>query len=115
MKLNCQSVSSSEAGDEIFQILFEAEINQDDGPYLLLQRAFLEEDDGDNVSCYVETNEENIIGHYSIFQADLSRNRLTLVLPSPTNETIEVNFQITDQKFWELRHMLTIVLQQDFK
>jgi hypothetical protein len=45
MKLNCQSVSTSEAGDEIFQILFNAEINQDDGSYLLLQRAFFEEDD----------------------------------------------------------------------
>ena len=115
MKLNCQSVSTSEAGDEIFQILFNAEINQDDSSYLLLQRAFFEEDDGDNVSCYVETNEEYLIGHYPNFHADLSRNQLTLVLPSPTNETIEINFQITDQKFRELRHMLTIVLQQDFK
>jgi hypothetical protein len=115
MKLNCQSVSTSEAGDEIFQILFNAEINQDDGPYLLLQRAFLEEDDGDNVSCYVETNEENLIGHYPNLHADLSRSRLTLVLPSSTNETIEINFQITDQKFRELRHVLTIVLQQNFK
>lgn len=43
MKLNCQSVSSSEAGDEIFQIVFNAVINLDDGPCLLLQRAFLED------------------------------------------------------------------------
>ena len=95
--------------------VFNAEINQDNGPYLLLQRAFLEEDNRDTASCYVETNEENLIGHYPIFHADLSRNRLTLVLPSPTNETIEVNFQITDQKFRELRRILNIVLQQDFK
>lgn len=114
MKLNCQSVSTSEAGDEIFQVLFEIELNQDNGPYLLLQRAFLEEDDGDDASCYVETNEENLIGHYPNFHAELSRNRLILDLPPPTNETIEVNFQITDQKFKEVRHMLTVVLQQDF-
>jgi hypothetical protein len=37
---NCQSVSTSEAGDEIFQVLFEAEFNQDDGPYLLRSVAF---------------------------------------------------------------------------
>ena len=115
MKLNCQSVSTSEAGDEIFQVLFEVELNQDDGPYLLLQRAFLGEDDGDDASCYVENNEEKLIGHYPNFHAEFSRNRLTLDLPSPTNETIEVNFQITDQKFQEVKHMLTIILQQDFR
>ncbi len=63
-------MSTSEAGDEIFQILFNAKINQDDGSYLL-QRAFLEEDDGDNVSCYVETNDEHLIGRYPIFHAEL--------------------------------------------
>ncbi|MFO7803065.1 MAG: hypothetical protein R6V55_12295 [Desulfovermiculus sp.] len=57
MKLNCQYVSASEAGDEIFQILMEEERDRDEGPYLLLQRAFLEEYEG-NDPFYVETNDE---------------------------------------------------------
>ena len=48
MKIDCQYVSASEAGGEIFQILMEAERDQDEGPHLLLQRAFLEKDEGDD-------------------------------------------------------------------
>ena len=81
---NCQSVSTSEAGDEIFQVLFEAEFNQEDGSYLLLQRAFLEEDDGDNVSCYVETRRK-----FDRTLPDFSRRSLeepTDSRPAITNE-----------------------------
>ncbi len=115
MKLSCQSVSTSEADDEMFQVLFEIARDDEDGPYLLLQRAFLEEDDGEDDPCYVETNEEHLIGYYPNLRAELTRNRLTLNLPPPATETIEVNFQITNPEFQEVRRMLTIVLHQDFK
>ncbi|MEN8233160.1 MAG: hypothetical protein ABFR35_10855 [Thermodesulfobacteriota bacterium] len=115
MKLKCQYVSATEAGDEIFQVSFEAVRDQEDGPYLLLQRAFLEEDDGDDAACYIETNEEHLIGHYAKIGAALTRNRLTINLPPPANETIEVNFQATDPEFQKIRRMLAIILQQDLK
>lgn len=47
MKQKCQHVSASEAGDELFQVLFEAKQDQEDGPYVLIQRTFLEEDEGE--------------------------------------------------------------------
>ena len=115
IKLRCQYVSATEAGDEIFQVLFKAVRDQADGPYLLLQRAFLEEDDGDVTACYIETNEEHLIGHYSKINAALTRNRLTINIPPPANETIEVNFQATDPAFQEFRRMIAIILQQDLK
>jgi hypothetical protein len=107
MKLKCQYVSATEAGDEIFQVLFKAVRDQEDGPYLLLQRAFLEEDDA---GCYIETNEKHLIGHYPKIVAALTRNRLTINFPPPANETIEMNFQATDPEFQEIRRMLAIIL-----
>lgn len=111
MKLNCQYVSASEAGGEIFQVLFEAERDQEDAPYLLLQRAFLEEDEGDDAPCYVEANDEKLIGHYPKLGVELTRNQLTIKLPPPTGETIEVIFQATDQEFQEVKRMLKIIVQ----
>ena len=46
MILKCRKASASEAGDEMFQVLFEANPEQEDGPYVLIQRAWLEENDG---------------------------------------------------------------------
>ncbi len=112
MKLNCKHVSTSEAGGEIFQVLFEAERDQEDGPYLLLQRAFLEEDEEDDDNpCYVETNDERLIGHYADIDVKLTRGRLTVNLPPPVAETIEADFNATDEKFERIRRMLGIILR----
>ena len=83
MKLNCQHVSASEAGHEIFQVLFAAQPEQEDGPYVLISHAFLEEDEGESSSIYVETHDEGLIGHYPQIDAQLTRSRLTIRLPSP--------------------------------
>ena len=45
MKLKCGYASASEAGNKIFQAMFEAKRDLEDGPYVLIQRAFLEEDE----------------------------------------------------------------------
>ncbi len=113
VKLKCRHVSATEADDEIFQVEFEAVRGQEDGPYLLLQRTFLEEDEEDDDQCYVETNEEHLIGHYPKLDVELTRNRLLLYLPPPADETIEVSFQATDQEFQEVRRILAIILRQN--
>jgi len=111
MRLDCQYVSTSEAGGEIFQVLFEAERDQEDGPYLLLQRAFLEEDEGKDAPCYVETNDKRLIGHYPDLEVELTRNRLTVNLPLPSAETIEADFKATDEEYEQIRRMLKIILR----
>ena len=111
MKLDCQYVSASEAGGEIFQILMEAERDQEDGPYLLLQRAFFEEDEGDDAPCYVETNDERLIGHYPEIEVELTRRRLTVKLPPPVDETIEAHFEASDEEFKGISDMLKVIVQ----
>lgn len=111
MNLDCQYVSASEAGGEIFQILMEVERDQEDGPYLLLQRAFFEEDEGDDAPCYVETHDERLIGHYADIAVKLSRHHLTVKLPPPINEIIEASFSATDEEFQEISDILKVIVQ----
>ena len=113
MKLKCRKASASEAGDEIFQVLFEVAPEQEDGPYVLIQRAWLEEEEGAASPYYVETHEERLIGHYATLEAELSRKRLTLRLPPPANENIEIDFTTSDTNFQEIQRVLGIILQQD--
>jgi len=113
MRLDCQHVSASEAGDEIFQVLFEAKEECEDGAYVLIQRAWLEEDEGEFSPIYVETHDQRLIDHYPTVDAVLTRNHLTLRLPSPANETIEIEFKTSDANFQEVRRMLGIIFQKD--
>ena len=113
MKLKCKRASASEAGGEMFQVLFEVNPEQEDGPYVLIQRAWLEEEEGAASPYYVETHEERLIGHYSTLEAELSRNWLILRLPPPTDETIEIDFTTSERDFQEIRHVLGIILQRD--
>ena len=115
MKLKCQYASASEAGDEIFQVLFREREEQEDGPYVLVQRAWLEEDEGEFSPIYVETHNEDLIGHYPKVEAILTRNQFILKLPPPASETIEVDFNADDRNFQELRRMIGIILQKDLK
>lgn len=114
MKLECKHVSVAEVGDEIFQILFEVKRDQDGGPHVLIQRAFLEEDEGGFGPCYVETHEERLNGYYHNLEAELTRSRLTLRLPPPANETIEVEFLTSDAGFDKASRVLGIILQRNF-
>ena len=113
MKVKCQHVSASEAGDEIFQVHFEEKLDQIDAPYVLIQRAWLEEDEGEFSPIYVETHDERLINHYPTVDATLTRTHLELRLPSPANETIEVEFMTSDANFRKVRRMLGIILQKD--
>ena len=113
MQLKCGKASASEAGGEIFQVLFEANTVQEDGPYVLIQRAWLEEDEGEFSPCYIETNDERLIGHYAAPPAKLTRNRLTLQLPPPTDEIINIDFATSDENFKEVRRVLGIILQRE--
>jgi hypothetical protein len=117
VKLKCEQASASEAGDEIFQVMFEAKRDQEDGPYVLIQRAFFEEEEDDGMPsfCYLETHDERLIGHYPTLDMELMRNRFILRLPPPVSETIEVDFEASDNEFQEIRRMLSIILQRDLE
>ena len=112
-RLKCGRASASDAGGEIFQVMFEANPEQEDGPYLLIQRAWLEGDERASPPCYVETHDERLIGHYTALEVELKRNRLTLQLPPPTDEIIEIDFATSDGNFKEIQRVLGIIFQRD--
>ena len=113
MRFECKHVSASSAGNEIFQVLFEKVQEHYDEPYLLIQRAWLEEDEGESSPIYVETHDLDLIGHYPTVDALLTRNHIALRLPSPVNEAIDVGFETSDANFQEISRMLGIILQKD--
>ena len=99
----------------MFQVLFEANPGQEDGPYVLIQRAWLEEEEGAASPYYVETHEERLIGHYATLEVELSRNHLTLRLPPPADETIEIDFTTSEGDFQEIQRVLGIILRRDLE
>ena len=117
MKLKCKYVEASQAGDEIFQICFDAERGQENGPYLLISRAYLEEDDDESESStiYVEMQGEQLIaGHYKMVESNLTREHLTLRFPSdPASEQIDIEFKTSDRNFKKVERMLGIILRKD--
>lgn len=110
IKIHCQHVSASGAGEQIFQILFEEVRDGEDGKYVLIQRAFLEEDDDDPNLIYVEMHDQRLIGHYPTLDVELARNRFTLRFPPPKEQTVEIDFVASDGKFREIKRMLDIIL-----
>jgi hypothetical protein len=113
MRFECKHVSAGSAGDEIFQVLFEKEEENYEAPYLLIQRAWLEEDEGEFSPICVETHDRDLIGHFPTVDAVLTRNHLTLRLPLPVNEVIEVDFKTSDANFRAVSRMLGIILFND--
>ena len=113
MKLKCAKASASEAMGEIFQVMFEVDPEQEESPYLLIQRAWLEEEEGAASQIYVETHDERLIGHYVSLEAILTRNHLTLRLPPPKDETIEIDFTASARDFHAVQRALGIILQRD--
>ena len=115
MKLKCKHVGASQAADEIFQVHFEERRDSLDAPYVVLQRAWLEEDEGGSSPIYVETHDMDLTGHYPKVDAELTRGQLKLRLPARPDGTIEIDFTTSDTNFRKVRRMLGIILQRDFE
>ena len=115
MQLKCKHVSASEAGDEIFDITFEGGKDLEESPYVLIQRAFFEEEDGRPSPIYLETHDARLIGHYPTLDATLTRNQFVVRLPPPASEIIEVTFKVSDRQYREIYRTLKIILQKDIQ
>jgi len=113
MKLKCKHISASEAGDEIFQVLFDVQPEKEDSPYLLISRAFFEEDEGKPSAVYVEINNERLTGHYAKIKAQLERSSFTLRLPPPVDDTIKIDFTTSERNFKKVKRMLRIIFRED--
>ena len=105
MKIRLDHVSATESGD-YFQVHFEAE-RDGDGAYVLIQRQF---EDPDGGVCYLETHDENYIGHFKVARASLARNRFRLELRRGRAAELEVTFKATDRVYDEVARVMRIMI-----
>ncbi len=105
MKIRLDHVSASESGD-YYQVLFEAE-EDGDGAYVLIQRQF-EDDDGG--LCYLETHDEDYIGHFQVARAALGRNRFFLELRRREAAEVEVTFKTTEENYDDVARIMRIMI-----
>ena len=111
MKMHVGYVSASEAGD-YYQVLFEerdSDSEQDSlgGEYLLIQRQF-ELPNGSRI--YVESHEEDFIGHFKVVKARLNPQCLYLTLSRKTSVAIEVTFETSAGNYAEVKRALSVMI-----
>lgn len=105
-RFHATHVSASEEGDH-FQILFEESSEQEDHPYLLVQRQFETPDGG---RCYIETENCDFAGHFRIRSARLGRSTFRLIWGRISEEAAEVTFEADDSTFAEIGKVLRIMV-----
>ena len=111
MNIALDYVSVSISGD-YYQVSFDSK--EDDGtdeitddPYFLIQRQF-EMPDGGKV--YIESHDENYIGHFIVNRATLKMDKIHLELKKPKYSNIEISFKATEKDFKELRSALKTMI-----
>ncbi len=105
------SVYVSIEGD-YYQVSFDAK--EDDGssrmadaPYFLIQRQFEMPDRGE---VYIESHDDNYIGHYTVNRATLQRSKIHLELDRSDYSDIEISFKANEKKFKELCNALKTMI-----
>jgi hypothetical protein len=105
MNMNCKHVSASEAGD-YYQVLFEKQIDDDDEYFLIQQQFEFPSDD----KCYIETQDEEFVGHYKIKEARINPNKFYLEIQRKQNSKITINFETTPKSYKDIRRVLKIII-----
>jgi hypothetical protein len=106
-------VSASENGD-YYHVAFEntdpagdaADVDIPGSPYLVIQRQF---EDPDGGRCYVETHDEEYIGHFRLRTVEFSPARLLLEIARDRKNRIEVIFDIGQSEFEEVQRVIDII------
>ena len=110
MKIHFGYVSASVAGD-YYQVVFEESEDSDqnnlDGKYFLIQRQF-EMPDGGRI--YVESHDQDVIGHFKVVKAKLNPKCLSLALSKKTSATIEVTFETSPENYAEIKRVLRVMI-----
>lgn len=105
MKIQLDRVSAAESGD-YYQVHFGG-ADDGDGPYVLIQRQF-EDDDGG--VCYLETHDQDYIGHFKVVRATLDRHRFCLELWRKNFSKVEVTFKTNEPNYIEVLRILRIMI-----
>ena len=113
MRFHAASVSASASGDS-YQLSLgsgesEAEAtdpHQVTGPYLIVQRQFEMPDQG---RCYMETDDEDYIGHFRLRLTELSCTCLAFDIARKTHNHVEVSFALSASEFEEVQRIAKII------
>ena len=107
VQFHANHVSASDDGD-YYQVLFEAvpDSTDSESPYLVIQRQF---EDPDGNRCYVETHDENYIGHFRMRRIDLSVSPILLEIDRPKANVVEVSFAIASSDFEQVARVVGII------
>jgi hypothetical protein len=108
-ELSLPYVSVASAGDEYFEVSFDARPEGTDGdtPYFLLQRQF-ESPDGGRV--YVECHQRELCGHVRVSHAVLSAGLLRLELATRPPQVVAIRFKADNLCFRQLTAMLKTII-----
>jgi len=103
--LSFKNVYTTVSGD-YYKVTFDDD-RESDEPYFLLQRQFEMPDGGE---CYMESNIEELVGHYKVRTAVLSEGMLRLEYGE--DKIVEVSFSASRKEMTELESALKDMLPE---
>lgn len=113
MRLYAKNVSAVSNGD-YYQVLFDSDDRDEESsepydpqePYLILQRQFEFADGG---TCYVESDDEEYVGHFEIKLLEFSVTSLRFDIAGHDHDRVEVSFDLTEAELAEARPFVEII------
>ena len=113
MHRRAKRVSATASGDYYQLTLDDEDVEEEQatqpeqsGPYVLLQRQFEMVDDGE---CYVESDDEDYIGHFRLKLIELTPSRLAFEIGRVKNNRVEVGFELTPAQFKEVLPIAEVI------
>jgi hypothetical protein len=107
LKTKSVEISDEPLGCQVVFSDTEPQFDNDDEKYILIQKFFDDDIDEPENYCYIESHDEEIIGHYNKLEATLKRDNLELKLKK---RSIKIYFEIKEKQFTELKSVLKIML-----
>lgn len=113
MQLDAKRVSVVVSGD-YYQALFDFEDRDDEqvdpfdqlAPYVLVQRQFERFDD---CRCYIESHDEEYIGHFKLKLIEFSPTRLAYEIDRRDHKFVDVSFSLTATEFEEAQPIIEVI------
>lgn len=113
MHLYAKRVSAIASGD-YYQVVLESEDSDEEqlnpfdqpAPYLMVQ-CQLEFFDGGK--CYIESDDDEYIGHFKLQLLEFSPTRLAFTIARPNSNHVEVGFALTAAEFQEAKPIVEVI------
>lgn len=107
MRFHANHVSTSVSGD-YYQVMFRVveDSIEPDSSYLIIQRQFEMPDDGE---CYVETHNEEYIGHFRLRRIEFAPTRILIEIDRPRDNLVDVSLSMGASDFAEAARVVKII------